>query len=125
MARAIVLVGIPFPNISDPKLQAKRTYLDNYVKNSKDRKASQYTGSKWYQAKATRSVNQAIGRVIRHMHDYGAIFLIDRRYKWPANFDKLSDWVKPGIKQLEDFYNIADDLDTFYQEASEHVSSMR
>ena len=38
------------------------------------------TGEEWYVQQATRAVNQAVGRVIRHRHDYGAIILCDERF---------------------------------------------
>lgn len=28
-----------------------------------------------------RSLNQALGRVIRHAQDYGMVFLLDKRYE--------------------------------------------
>lgn len=37
-------------------------------------------GQEWYKQQASRAVNQAVGRVIRHRHDYGAIILCDERY---------------------------------------------
>lgn len=37
------------------------------------------SGQDWYKQQAFRAVNQAIGRVIRHKEDYGAIFLCDQR----------------------------------------------
>lgn len=37
------------------------------------------SGHDWYRQQASRTVNQAIGRVIRHRHDYGAVFLCDHR----------------------------------------------
>jgi regulator of telomere elongation helicase 1 len=37
------------------------------------------SGDQWYVQLATRAVNQAVGRVIRHRNDYGAIILCDER----------------------------------------------
>lgn len=37
------------------------------------------SGQDWYKQQAFRAVNQAIGRVIRHKEDFGAIFLCDQR----------------------------------------------
>ena len=39
-------------------------------------------GQEWYKQQASRAVNQAVGRVIRHKHDYGAIILCDERYMY-------------------------------------------
>jgi len=38
------------------------------------------TGEQWYTQQALRAVNQGMGRVIRHRHDYGAIILCDDRF---------------------------------------------
>jgi len=38
------------------------------------------TGDEWYNQQASRAVNQAVGRVIRHRHDYGAIIFCDERF---------------------------------------------
>ena len=43
--------------------------------------AARLSGQEWYAQQATRAVNQAMGRVIRHRHDYGAIILADERFK--------------------------------------------
>lgn len=42
------------------------------------------TGEEWYSQQAARAVNQAIGRVIRHRHDYGAIIFCDERFALSA-----------------------------------------
>lgn len=52
--------------------------------------ASRLTGDAWYTQQATRAVNQAMGRVIRHMHDYGAIILADERFQVPLKPALLS-----------------------------------
>ncbi len=37
------------------------------------------SGEEWYKQQASRAVNQAVGRVIRHRNDFGAIILCDER----------------------------------------------
>jgi hypothetical protein len=41
------------------------------------------SGQMWYNQTASRAVNQAMGRVIRHKNDWGAIFLLDDRWGFP------------------------------------------
>ena len=62
-ARCVVLVGIPYPQMADPIVILKKEYLQkkNYTQKNT------LTGSQWYSQQATRAVNQAIGRVIRHL----------------------------------------------------------
>jgi Fanconi anemia group J protein len=37
------------------------------------------SGGEWYAHQAFRAYNQALGRCIRHQHDYASIFLVDGR----------------------------------------------
>ena len=83
-ARCVIIVGIPYPQVTDPKIILKKSYLDNQKTLSEENKES-LSGSKWYNQQATRAVNQAIGRVIRHVQDYGAILLMDERYVYSSN----------------------------------------
>lgn len=53
------------------------------------------TGNQWYIQQASRAVNQAIGRVIRHRHDYGAIILCDERFGLSQQQKCLSKWLQP------------------------------
>ena len=39
-----------------------------------------------------RALNQAIGRCIRHKHDWGAIILLDHRFNSAHNHKHLSRW---------------------------------
>ena len=51
------------------------------------------SGSDWYKQQAHRAVNQALGRVIRHRRDYGAVILLDHRFAETANKSGLSKWL--------------------------------
>lgn len=54
------------------------------------------TGEEWYVQQASRAVNQAIGRVIRHRHDYGAIILCDERFFTPRDLFRFYSVVYKG-----------------------------
>jgi Rad3-related DNA helicase len=53
-------------------------------------------GGEWYTQEAFRSINQALGRCIRHANDYGALFLLDCRWETQASrFEpKLAHWIQ-------------------------------
>ena len=61
-ARAVICIGIPFPNWKDPKVELKMKYNDK--KRVKDSNILQ--GRQWYEIQAFRALNQALGRCIRH-----------------------------------------------------------
>lgn len=85
--RAVIITGIPYPPFKDPKVILKRQYLDDLVSEQKNTKSGMLlTGDEWYHQQAARAVNQAIGRVIRHCNDYGAILLFDDRYNLMERF---------------------------------------
>lgn len=55
-------------------------------------------GQQWYKLQAQRAVNQAIGRVIRHSNDYGAIILMDERYQQI----EVSKWLNETRRTYQD-----------------------
>jgi Rad3-related DNA helicase len=67
---------VPYPSAKDTKIELKKSYLDDCIKA----KTGLLSGSDWYFHQAIRAVNQAVGRVIRHKDDFGAILLFDHRY---------------------------------------------
>ena len=108
-ARAVVITGIPFPSVYDPKVSLKKKFLD-----SQKSSGGGLTGAEWYNLEAFRAINQAIGRVIRHKDDFGAVLLLDKRFAMEANTSKLSSWLpkankskdfKASIKSLENFFS--------------------
>lgn len=79
------------------------------------------TGQQWYQLEASRAVNQAIGRIIRHKNDYGAIILCDCRFENAAFKQQLSTWLRPYIKKFENFGIVTRTLREFFKNAQENV----
>ena len=76
----------------------------------------------WYLYEATRAVNQAIGRIIRHKDDYGAIILCDSRFDGYQVRNALSSWVQPHLKRYQTFGPVIRDLKTFFVSAERSVS---
>ena len=56
-----------------------------------------------YVQQAARAVNQAMGRVIRHKYDYGAILLADERFGTTGNQRQLSKWLRTQLVQYQNF----------------------
>ncbi|XP_065682986.1 Fanconi anemia group J protein homolog isoform X2 [Hydra vulgaris] len=97
-ARAVVAVGIPFPNVKDLSVTLKRKYNDLYFSKGL------LSGNNWYELQAFRALNQALGRCIRHKNDWGALLMIDVRFsKTPKYVDGLSKWIRTKVKHFNDF----------------------
>ena len=80
------------------------------------------TGQQWYQLEATRAVNQAIGRVIRHRHDYGVILFCDSRFSENYIQKDLSCWIRNQVNIHANFGKLARSLAVFFQNARDTVS---
>ncbi|KAK9302351.1 hypothetical protein QLX08_005611 [Tetragonisca angustula] len=105
-ARCVVTVGIPYPVRNDPMVEMKMAYNDKKVKNGLLR------GSDWYSTQAFRALNQALGRCLRHIHDWGALLLIDERFLQDENKENLPKWVKTMWVNREE-YTLKKDLRHF------------
>ncbi|KPP65158.1 regulator of telomere elongation helicase 1-like [Scleropages formosus] len=109
--RGVIITGLPFPPRMDPRIILKMEYL-----NEMCRKANKGI-KEWYRQQASRAVNQAIGRVIRHREDYGAIFLCDYRFKNSEARSQLPSWVRPYVRFNDSFGNIIRDVAQFFRVA--------
>jgi len=127
MARLVVLIGIPFPNVKSLDVKTKRDYLNTLQSNEKtleitDRegnkmRVNRMSGSEWYDAQAIRGYNQAIGRVIRHRGDYGAALLLDERFVWPKFKNQISTWAHENLQIFLSTQQALASLKTFFDEA--------
>ena len=95
-ARLVIIVGIPYPQMADARVILKQDFLDRTVA-SQTAAAQKFSGKDWFGQQATRAVNQAIGRVIRHVQDYGAILLLDERFGWASNQKSISKWLRDQV----------------------------
>lgn len=88
--RGVIIAGLPFPSIADSRVCLKKQYMDE----------SNMDGRQWYNQQAIRAVNQAIGRVVRHRNDYGAIILADKRFNQHNIYTRLSKWIRTNTRHL-------------------------
>uniref|UniRef100_A0A8C7HEY0 Regulator of telomere elongation helicase 1 n=1 Tax=Oncorhynchus kisutch TaxID=8019 RepID=A0A8C7HEY0_ONCKI len=115
--RGVIITGLPFPPRMDPRVILKMQYLDEMCR----KKTPGYlSGQNWYRQQASRAVNQAIGRVIRHRDDYGAIFLCDHRFKSTDARAQLPSWIRPYVRTYDNFGNVVRDVAQFFRVAQKH-----
>lgn len=114
--RGVIITGLPFPPVKDPRVVLKRRYLEE----NRTRENEILSGAEWYGLEATRAVNQAIGRVIRHKDDYGAILLCDQRFNDKRQKDQLSKWLQGHLQQgpYPGFGKVIREMSLFFKEAA-------
>jgi len=88
----VVIVGIPNADITDIKIELKKRHCER----------TNYPWWDYYNYLTQMCVNQAIGRVIRDKNDYGAIILIDERYRSDWHRNECSKTVSPWMLMLQE-----------------------
>ena len=111
-ARAVITVGIPYPNVSDKQVVYKKQYND--VNTGR----GLLPGRKWYKIQAFRAINQALGRCIRHQNDWGALVIVDKRFidKPKEYCTGLSKWIRNKVKLYNNFDTAMNSLEDFYKQ---------
>lgn len=84
LGRAVIVIGLPYPNKTSVELRERMKFLDTQMPNG---------GNLLYESLCMHAVNQAIGRAIRHRRDYAAVYLFDDRYAKESTRRKLSTWI--------------------------------
>jgi len=106
-ARAVICVGIPFPQIKSTAIKAKMDF--NTEQRRFNRRNDLLPGNEWYSQQAYRAIAQALGRCIRHAADFGAVILMDSRHcddgapmmDGIANAHKqLPKWMRHHVRNL-------------------------
>jgi Fanconi anemia group J protein len=107
-ARGVLVVGVPFPSVRDVKVAQKKAF------NDAGRAAGLLPGSQWYEQQAFRALNQAVGRCIRHRADWGAIVLLDARFREPRFQRGLSRWLRGALTAPRSFGEAAASMGAFF-----------
>jgi chromosome transmission fidelity protein 1 len=119
LGRCVVVVGLPFPNLHTPEWKAKMEYIDAKAAQRGEPKG---TASRAYAENVCmRSVNQAIGRVIRHKDDWASIILMDERYEQERIKSKLPSWIKESVPKADKkastaHKDVVEDVENFFRE---------
>ena len=117
MARCVLVVGLPYPDITDPEMQEKMKSLD---KEFKENGGNGINGQSYYHNLCMRAVNQSIGRAIRHAQDYAAVVLCDQRYSTDARIWRaLPKWLRgdDAFEQKQPFGQGMADLRRFFEQS--------
>ncbi|AFZ81629.1 DNA repair helicase, putative [Theileria equi strain WA] len=123
--RGVFVCGIPYPNRYDDNTALKMDYLRRNG-NCETESAKNDLAYDWYTTQAIRAINQAIGRSIRHINDYGAVLLADYRYQLSPIKQNISEWVANRLKIYQSIDDSTDSLKRFFKgatNASEPVST--
>ncbi|KAJ1512376.1 ATP-dependent DNA helicase chl1 [Coelomomyces lativittatus] len=88
LARCVVMIGLPYPNASSLELKEKLKYIESL---------RPHQSHIYYENLCMRSINQSIGRAIRHAKDYASILLIDQRYMQTSIRKRLPSWIQDKI----------------------------
>lgn len=104
LGRAVVVVGLPFPNIRSAAWKAKLEHVERSAAaaaartgGNREEEEGKAAGRDFAENACMRAVNQCIGRAVRHRGDYASVLLLDRRYGTPRIEDKLPAWIRQGI----------------------------
>lgn len=108
LARCVVVIGMPYPDGRDAVLKEKLKFA-NVLEN--DDKA----GNRLYEAMCMRTVNQCIGRSIRHVNDYATVVLLDRRYSQQRVTSQLPMWLNSDVGHCKVFDDATLKLKNFFE----------
>ena len=90
-------------------MQQKMTFYDQ-------RGPASFKGRDYYENLCMRTLNQAVGRALRHANDYAAILLVDARFNTSAQVrGKLPSWLQRKLLTDLPMHAALTELKTFFQ----------
>ncbi len=123
LARAVIMIGLPFSNAFSGELIAKRKFVETSVLKSGGTQTDAKNASRdYYENICMRAVNQSVGRAIRHKNDYAVVILMDDRFGKSYIQNKLSLWIREKIVTKNDCTSFSEgvrQIDTFFRDRKE------
>ncbi|XP_055715290.1 putative ATP-dependent RNA helicase DDX11-like protein 8 [Phlebotomus papatasi] len=108
LGRCVVVVGLPYPNKTNPELLEKMKHCDAVLRAG--------AGNEYYENICMKAVNQCIGRAVRHINDYASVILLDERYATEKTSKKLPGWIRRSLKEAPNFGMVQAFLVKFFRE---------
>jgi len=109
LARMVMVIGLPFANLGSVELQERLKHADRLDSREVVSKSSTSTygygtaGKELYENMCMNSVNQSIGRAIRHKNDWSMLVLVDTRYQSEKIHSKLPGWIGKSLVMTQSF----------------------
>lgn len=107
LARTVVVAGLPYPSANDPELRERMARMDA--------EHGAGAGRRLYEGICMQSVNQAIGRAVRHRGDWAATVLADARFEGAAVQGRLPSWLRPHVRSHATFGEAEAALARFFE----------
>ena len=118
LARVVICISLPFPNVKSPEIVERMSYYDGVNASGPGQQGDGFSGCEFYQNLCMRVVNQSIGRAIRHKDDFAMILLIDERYSRDSIKKSLPSWILNRCENFESFNveELAKEIGQFFQD---------
>ncbi|KZT03940.1 DNA repair helicase [Laetiporus sulphureus 93-53] len=118
LARAVVIIGLPFANLASPELRERMNYVNRISQKpaSVNIAPGKDAATELYENMCMNAVNQSIGRAIRHKNDWASLILVDARYASTRIRSKLPKWIEQNTVVTESFGKTIKELGRFYRD---------
>ncbi|GBE87470.1 ATP-dependent DNA helicase CHL1 [Sparassis crispa] len=129
LARAVIIIGLPFANLASPELRERMNYVNRLEQRRsggggvgahvKAPNGAKDAATELYENMCMNAVNQSIGRAIRHRGDWASLVLVDSRYTSPRIRNKLPNWIGKNTIVTDGFGQAMKEMGKFYRSRRE------
>ncbi|TLD35402.1 DNA repair helicase [Venturia nashicola] len=124
LGRAVIVIGLPYPNPHSAEWKAKMEYIsskacttamESELGKGEAMARGKLEAREFYENTMMRAVNQAVGRAIRHKGDYAAVLLVDGRWAGERVRGKLPGWIKGSLRRGGSVGEVQEGLRGFFE----------